>query len=210
MGITYNRFWTQRETVLKGMNAKSEILKRKRKVEGRGRGRERKRKGKKEEGKGWKGNWKWSFGRNGKNRKRPSRESNSGPQQTRLMLYHWATETSDITSWFVRNFEQPSWWCRLSQWLNDRASAAFAGETVFFFAWQLHTVFPWLNSPGGYFLTQCFEREVQEGEFFRRGNIFNFCHIFTLPERNSFQTVAKKFVPSLGGVVFLHIDHVQN
>ena len=61
MGITYNRFWTQRETVLKGMNAKSEILKRKRKVEGRGRGRERKRKGKKEEGKGWKGNWKWSL-----------------------------------------------------------------------------------------------------------------------------------------------------
>ena len=34
-----------------GINAKSEILKRKRKVEGRGRGRERKRKGKKEEGK---------------------------------------------------------------------------------------------------------------------------------------------------------------
>ena len=27
-------------------------------------------------------NWKWSFGRNGKNRKRPSRESNPGPQQT--------------------------------------------------------------------------------------------------------------------------------
>ena len=74
------------------------LLKRKRKVEGRGRGRERKRKGKKEEGKGGKGNWKWSFGRNGKNRKRPSRESNPGPQQTRLMLYHWATETSDITS----------------------------------------------------------------------------------------------------------------
>ena len=45
-----------------------------------------------------KGNWKWSFGRNGKNRKRPSRESNPGPQQTRLMLYHWATETSDITA----------------------------------------------------------------------------------------------------------------
>ena len=37
--------------VIKGINAKSEILKRKRKVEGRGRGRERKRKGKKEEGK---------------------------------------------------------------------------------------------------------------------------------------------------------------
>ena len=36
----------------KGINAKSEILKRKRKVEGRGRGRERKRKRKKEEGKG--------------------------------------------------------------------------------------------------------------------------------------------------------------
>ena len=51
--------------------------------------RERKRKGKKEEGKGGKGYWKWSFGRNGKNRKRPSRESNPGPQQTRLMLYHW-------------------------------------------------------------------------------------------------------------------------
>ena len=79
--------------VIKGRNAKREILKRKRKVEGRGRGRERKRKGKKEEGKGGKGNWKWSFGRNGKNRKRPSRESNPGPQQTRLMLYHWAPET---------------------------------------------------------------------------------------------------------------------
>ena len=32
-----------------------------------------------------KGNWKWSFGRNGKNRKRPSRESNPWPQQTRLI-----------------------------------------------------------------------------------------------------------------------------
>ena len=38
--------------VIKGINAKSEILKRKRKVEGRGRGKERKRKRKKEEGKG--------------------------------------------------------------------------------------------------------------------------------------------------------------
>ena len=82
----------------KGINAKNENLKRKRKVEGKGRGKERKRKRKKEERKGGKGNWKWSFGRNGKNRKRPSRESNPGPQQTRLMLYHWATETSDITS----------------------------------------------------------------------------------------------------------------
>ena len=59
---------------------------RKRKVEGRGRGKERKRMRKKEEGKEGKGNWKWSFGRNGKNRKRPSRESNPRPQQTRLML----------------------------------------------------------------------------------------------------------------------------
>ena len=74
--------------VIKGINAKSEILMRKRKVEGRGRGKERKRMRKKEEGKEGKGNWKWSFGRNGKNRKRPSRESNPGPQQTRLMLYH--------------------------------------------------------------------------------------------------------------------------
>ena len=56
---------------MKGRNAKSEILNRKRKVEGRERGRERKRKGKKEEGKGGKGIWKWSFGRNGKNRKPP-------------------------------------------------------------------------------------------------------------------------------------------
>ena len=39
---------------MKGINAKSEILKRKRKVEGRGRGKERKRKRKKEEGKGGK------------------------------------------------------------------------------------------------------------------------------------------------------------
>ena len=50
-------------------------FKRKRKVEGRrkgiGRGRGRR-----------KGNWKWSFGRNGKNRKRPSRELNPGPQET--------------------------------------------------------------------------------------------------------------------------------
>ena len=30
------------------------------------------------------GNWKWSFGRHGKSRKRPSRESNPGTQQTRL------------------------------------------------------------------------------------------------------------------------------
>ena len=28
----------------------------------------------------------------------PAGKSNPGPQQTRLMLYHWATETSDITS----------------------------------------------------------------------------------------------------------------
>ena len=49
---------TLKTSVIKGINAKSEILKRKRKVEGRGRGRERKRKGKKEEGKGGKGNWK--------------------------------------------------------------------------------------------------------------------------------------------------------
>ena len=41
-------------------------------------------------------NWRWSFGRNGKNRKGPSRESNPEPQQTRLILYYWATETSDI------------------------------------------------------------------------------------------------------------------
>ena len=84
--------------VIKGINAKSEIFKAQ--TEDR---RERKREGKEEEEKerrkeGGKGNWKWSFGRNGKNRKRPSRESNPGPQQTRLMLYHWATETSDITS----------------------------------------------------------------------------------------------------------------
>ena len=31
----------------------------------------------------------------------PSRESNPGPQQTQLMLYYWATETSNITSRFV-------------------------------------------------------------------------------------------------------------
>ena len=46
------------DVLLKGINAKSEILKRKRKVEGKGRGKERKRKRKKEEGKGRKGNWK--------------------------------------------------------------------------------------------------------------------------------------------------------
>ena len=77
--------------VIKGINAKSEILMRKRKVEGRGRGKERKRMRKKErkrKGKREREIGKWSFGRNGKNRKRPSRESNPGPQQTRLMLYH--------------------------------------------------------------------------------------------------------------------------
>ena len=36
-----------------------------------------------------------------KNRKRPSRESNPGPQQMRPMLYHWATETSDLTGQFA-------------------------------------------------------------------------------------------------------------
>ena len=85
----------------KGRTEKERERKRKGKEEeGKGRGRERKRR---ERRKG-KGNWKWSFGRNGKNRKCPSRESNPGPQQTRLMLYHWATETSDITSQFVWNF----------------------------------------------------------------------------------------------------------
>ena len=44
-----------------------------------------------------KGNWKWSFGRNGENHNCPSWEPNPGPQQTRLRHYHWATETSDIT-----------------------------------------------------------------------------------------------------------------
>ena len=47
--------------------------------------------------------WEWDFGRNGKNRKHPSRESNPGRQQTRLMLHHWVTETSVITSQFVWN-----------------------------------------------------------------------------------------------------------
>ena len=47
-----------KEAIIKGINAKSEILKRKRKVEGKGRGKERKRKRKKEERKGGKGNWK--------------------------------------------------------------------------------------------------------------------------------------------------------
>ena len=47
-----------------------------------------------------------------KNHKRPSRESNPEPQQTRLMLYHWATETSDITSHglFVWNFIRSFYW----------------------------------------------------------------------------------------------------
>ena len=39
-----------------------------------------------------------------KNRKHPSGESNPEPQQTWLILYHWATETSEITSQFVWNF----------------------------------------------------------------------------------------------------------
>ena len=67
------------------------------KVEGRGKWKGRR-------GERRKGNCKWSFVRNEKNSKRPSRESNPGPQQTRLMLYHWATETSHITSQFVWNF----------------------------------------------------------------------------------------------------------
>ena len=56
--------------------------------------RERKRKGKEEEGKEkGKGEREREIGSEAlaeteKNRKRPSRESNTGPQQTRLMLYH--------------------------------------------------------------------------------------------------------------------------
>ena len=38
-----------------------------------------------------------------KNHRRPSRESNSGPRKTRLMLNNWATEKSDITSQFIEN-----------------------------------------------------------------------------------------------------------
>ena len=55
-------------------------------------------KGKEEEGR--KGHWQWSFGTNGKVANTPAGESNPGrwSQQTRLTLYHWATETSDITS----------------------------------------------------------------------------------------------------------------
>ena len=55
--------------------------------------RERKRKGKEEEGKErgrerGKGKLEVKLWQKRKNRKRPSRESNPGPQQTRLMLYH--------------------------------------------------------------------------------------------------------------------------
>ena len=67
----------------------------------------RKRKGKEEEGKEkgkGKGKLEGKLWQKRKNRKRPSRESNPGPQQTRLMLYHWATETSNITSQFVWYF----------------------------------------------------------------------------------------------------------
>ena len=77
-------YWKSLFGLVHGIIAKMRFLAQT-KVEGRrkgkGRGRERKRR---ERRKG-KGNWKWSFGRNGKNRKRPSRESNPGPQQTRLM-----------------------------------------------------------------------------------------------------------------------------
>ena len=65
--------------------------------------RERKRKGKEEEGKEkGKGEREREIGSEAlaeteKNRKRPSRESKPEPQQTRLMLYHWATETSDTS-----------------------------------------------------------------------------------------------------------------
>ena len=61
--------------VIKGINAKSEILKRKRKVEGKGRGKERKRKRKKEEGKGGREIGSEALAETEKNRKRPSRES---------------------------------------------------------------------------------------------------------------------------------------
>ena len=91
--------WDKREDAFFLGQAKGRTEKeRERKRKGKGRGRERKRRERR------KGNWKWSFGRNGKNRKSPSRESNPEPQQTWLMLYHWATETSDITSQFVWNF----------------------------------------------------------------------------------------------------------
>ena len=48
VSLSSSFFRKKRKVLLKGINAKSEILKRKRKVEGRGRGRERKRKGKKD------------------------------------------------------------------------------------------------------------------------------------------------------------------
>ena len=74
-----------------------------------------------------KGNWKWSFGRNGENHNCPSWESNPGPQQTRLRHYYWATETSDTTRHLkFYNFKQTGWWYRLSRWLDGSASAAFA------------------------------------------------------------------------------------
>ena len=63
------------------INTRSEILKRKRKVEGRGRGRERKRKGEKEEGKGESEIGSEALAETGKNRKRPSRESNLDPSK---------------------------------------------------------------------------------------------------------------------------------
>ena len=47
---------------------------------------------------------------------RPSRESNRGPQQTQLMLYHWATKTSDITSQFVWNFIRSASTSQVAQW----------------------------------------------------------------------------------------------
>ena len=41
----------------------------------------------------------------------------------------WALDDAYVVKWRQSgyNFKQTGWWCRLSRWLNGRASAAFAG-----------------------------------------------------------------------------------
>ena len=76
--------------------------------------------GKEMEGKGERKIGSEVFAETKKNRKRPSCELKPGSQQTRLMIYHRATETSDITSQFVWNFLEIFWTCLDSQFADFR------------------------------------------------------------------------------------------
>ena len=96
-----------------------------------------------------KGKLEVKFGQKRKNCKRPGRETNRGPQQMWLMLYHWGTETSDITSQFVWQFyllsstsqhrHHPMPMCRLTHFAQrTRHSHHFASCTT----WKMGCYFP--------------------------------------------------------------------